>query len=344
MRPDFRIVEQYSPSDHRKQPSPSLAVAALATSVLLSSLGAGIANVGLPVLAHTFAAPFQSVQWVVVGYLLASTSLIVSVGRLADLVGRRRLLLSGLALFTIASAGCSLAPALWVLIAARAAQGLGAAVMISLTMALVGDTVPGSRAGRAMGVLASMSAVGTALGPSLGGLLLATAGWRALFFINVPVGMLALILVRQYVPRDRAVQPAERRAFDYAGTLLLASSLGAYALAMTVGRGRFGALNAGLLVGAALGGMVFARVQARSPSPLVQFALIRGGALGPQLLTSLVSSAVVMATLVVGPFYLARGLGLESTLVGAALSVGPLVTAAASLRAVIKGRTSICSR
>ena len=184
-----------------------------------------------------------------------------------------------------------------------------------------------------MGVLASMSAVGTALGPSLGGLLLATAGWRALFFINVPVGMLALILVRQYVPRDRAVQPAERRAFDYAGTLLLASSLGAYALAMTVGRGRFGALNAGFLVGAALGGIGFARVQARSASPLVQFALIRGGALGPQLLTSLVSSAVVMATLVVGPFYLARGLGLGSALVGAALSVGPLVTAGAGVPA-----------
>jgi len=101
-----------------------------------------IANVALPTLAQAFTASFQAVQWIVLAYLLAITTLIVSVGRLGDITGRRRLLLAGIILFTAASTLCGFAPALWLLIAARAAQGLGAAIMMALTMALVGETVP----------------------------------------------------------------------------------------------------------------------------------------------------------------------------------------------------------
>src|SRR3954465_11223798 len=123
-------------------PSAWWALASLSLSMLLSSLGTSIANVGLPTLAEAFNASFQKVQWIVLAYLLASTTLIVSVGRLGDITGRRRLLLVGIVLFTLASVLCAAAPALWLLIAARAAQGLGAAVMMVLTMAFVGETVP----------------------------------------------------------------------------------------------------------------------------------------------------------------------------------------------------------
>ena len=108
------------------------ALASLSLSMLLSSLGTSIANVGLPTLALAFAASFQEVQWVVLAYLLAITTLIVSVGRLGDTIGRRRLLLAGISLFTVASVLCAVAPTLWLLVAARAAQGLGAAIMLSL--------------------------------------------------------------------------------------------------------------------------------------------------------------------------------------------------------------------
>lgn len=124
--------------------------------MLLSSLGTSIANVGLPVLAQVFNATFQEVQWVVIAYLLAITTLIVSIGRLGDLVGRRRLLLAGIALFTAASLLCAVAPTLWLLVAARALQGVGAAVMMALTMALVGDTVPKAQTGSVMGLLGTM--------------------------------------------------------------------------------------------------------------------------------------------------------------------------------------------
>src|SRR5262245_23458484 len=173
-------------------PAARWGLVSLSLSMLLSSLGTSIANVALPALADAFNASFQDVQWVVLAYLLAVTTLVVSAGRLGDMIGRRRLLLAGFLLFTAASALCGAASTLGLLIAARAAQGVGAAIMMALTMALVGETVPKDKTGSAMGLLGTMSAIGTALGPSLGGILIAGPGWRAIFLVNVPLGLLAL--------------------------------------------------------------------------------------------------------------------------------------------------------
>src|SRR6478735_5447936 len=145
-------------------PSVRWALAGLSLSMLMPSLDTSIANAGLPTLAHAFTASFQAVQWIVLAYLLAITTLIVSVGRFGDLIGRRRLLLGGISLFTAASLWCGVAPTLWFLLAARAAQGLGAAIMIALTLASVGEAVPKEQTGRAMGLLGTMSALGTSLG------------------------------------------------------------------------------------------------------------------------------------------------------------------------------------
>src|SRR5882757_3954197 len=209
------------------------ALASLSLSMLLSSLGTSIANVGLPTLARAFDASFQQVQWIVLAYLLAITTLIVSVGRLGDITGRRRLLLAGIVLFTLASVLCGAAPTLWLLIAARAAQGLGAAIMMALTMAFVGETVPKEKTGSAMGLLGTMSAIGTAIGPSLGGVLIAGLSWRAIFLVSVPLGILAFLLAYRCLPVDRRGPKTERAGFDTVGTLLLAFTLAAYALAMT---------------------------------------------------------------------------------------------------------------
>ncbi|MCZ4095132.1 MULTISPECIES: MFS transporter [Streptomyces] len=310
-------------------PTPSVrwALAGLSLSMLLSSLGTSVANVALPTLAQAFTASFQQVQWIVLAYLLAITTVIVSVGRLGDLIGRRRLLLGGILLFTAASVLCGLAPTLWSLIAARAAQGLGAAIMMALTMAFVGETVPKARTGSAMGLLGTMSAVGTALGPSLGGALIAGPGWRAIFLVNAPLGILALLLAHRHLPVDRQRPRTDRAAFDRVGTLLLALTLAAYALAMTMGRGSFGSLNVALLVAAAIGVGLFVRAETTAASPLIRLAMFRDPALSASLAMSTLVSTVMMATLVVGPFYLARALGLHEALVGLVLSVGPLVAA-----------------
>ncbi len=132
-------------------PSVRWALASLSLSMLMLSLDTSIANVGLPTLAQAFSASFQEVQWIVLAYLLPITTLIVSVGRLGDIIGRRRLLLIGICLFTVASLLCGVAPKLWRLIVARAAQGFGAAIMMALTLAFVGETVPKAKTGSAMG-------------------------------------------------------------------------------------------------------------------------------------------------------------------------------------------------
>jgi EmrB/QacA subfamily drug resistance transporter len=313
------------------------ALASLSLSMLLSSLGTSIANVGLPALAQAFTASFQEVQWVVLAYLLAITTLIVGVGRLGDITGRRRLLLAGIFLFTAASVLCGLAPTLWLLIAARAAQGLGAAVMMALTLAFVGETVPKARTGSAMGLLGTMSAIGTALGPSLGGVLIAGLSWRAIFLVNVPLGLLAFLLAYRYLPVDRREPRTERGGFDTVGTLLLALTLAAYALAMTLGRGHFGSLNMALLLAAACGAGLFVLAEARAASPLIRVAMFRDPVLSASLAMSALVSTVMMATLVVGPFYLSRALGLDAARVGLVLSVGPLV---AALTGVPAGRTA----
>ncbi len=310
-------------------------MAGLSLSMLLSSLGISIANVALPTLAQAFGASFQQVQWIVLAYLLAITTLIVSVGRLGDLVGRRRLLLAGLGLFTLASALCGAAPTLGLLLAARALQGLGAAVMMALTVAFVGDTVPKAQTGSAMGLLGTMSAIGTALGPSLGGVLIAGPGWRAIFLVNVPLGVVAWLLAHRHLPVDRGGPKAGRAGFDLPGTLLLALTLAAYALAMTIGRGHVGMVNLALLSAAVVGAGLFWLVETRAASPLVRWAMFRDPGLSAGLATSALVSTVMMATLVVGPFYLSRALGLDAARVGLVLSVGPL---AAALTGVPAGR------
>ena len=259
----------------KQSPKTRWALLSLSLSMLLSSLGTSIANVGLPTLAQAFDATFQQVQWVVIVYLLAITTLIVSAGRLGDILGRRRLLLGGIALFTVASVFCGLAPSLGGLIAARALQGLGAAIMLALSMALVGETVPKARTGSAMGLLGTMSAIGTALGPSLGGLLISGFGWRAIFLISVPLGLATGLLARRYLPADLPKPNQLPTGFDWLGTLLLALTLAAYALAMTLGRGPFGVLNYGLLLAAAVGVGLFLLHQSTTAAPLLRLSLFR---------------------------------------------------------------------
>ena len=311
------------------------ALASLSLSMLMPSLDTSIANAGLPTLAQAFRASFHEIQWIVLAYLLAITTLIVSVGRLGDIMGRRRLLLAGISLFTIASLLCGIAPTLWVLIAARAVQGVGAAIMMALTVAFVADTVPKARTGSAMGLLGTMSAIGTTLGPSLGGVLIAGFGWRTIFLVNVPLGILNFLLASRYLPVDRRGLKTDPGGFDHAGTLLLAVTLAAYALAMTIGRGHFGTLNMALLLAAVCGAGLFLLAEARAVSPLIRLAMFRNPVLSASLGMSTLVTTVMMTTLVVGPFYLSRALGLEAALVGLVLSIGPL---AAALTGVPAGR------
>lgn len=300
--------------------------ASLSLPMLLSSLSTSIANVALPTLAHKFGASFQGVQWVVLAYLLAVTTLIVSVGRLGDLIGRKRLLLFGLFLFTLASALCGLATSLSLLIVFRSLQGFAAAIMMALSLSFVSETVQKEKFGRTMGLLGTTSAIGTALGPSLGGFLIAGLSWRAIFFINLPIGLLTFLLVKRYLPADRQEATAQWSSFDFKGTFLLSLTLAAYALSMTIGRGYYGKLNVLLFLGAVLGLVLFRWAERKAGAPLIQLTVFHNLVLRAGLVMNILVSTVMMATLVIGPFYLARGLGLNQTVVGLMMSVGPVIS------------------
>jgi len=212
-------------------------------AMLLPSLGTSIANVALPTMAASFGATMAEVQWVVISYLLSVTSLIVGAGRVGDVVGRRRVLLLGIALFTAASGACAVAPNLEILIAARAIQGLGAAAMMALTVAMVGDLVPKERTGSAMGLLGTISAAGTALGPSLGGALVAGVGWPSIFVTLAALGMIGLLAGRILFPPDARAN-RQTAALDLTGMALLALSLCAGSASLTLG----GRLPGGVIV------------------------------------------------------------------------------------------------
>lgn len=317
------------PITQHAAPSPHIGgiLASLSLSMLVSSLGASIANIGLPTLAQAFNTSFQAVQWVMIVYLLAVTTSIIAVGRLGDRIGRRRLLLLGIGLFSITSALCAIAPDIWLLLAARIAQGLGAAVMMAMTMALVGETLGKENTGRAMGLLGSMSAIGTALGPSLGGALIFGFGWRAMFLVNFPLGLLAFILVYRYLPGNSPQRQKDYGRFDLPGTLLLGLTLASYALSMTLRQGDFGTINLLLLLCAGLGTVLFIRLENNTASPLIQLTLFRQPGLSSGLMMSALVMTVMMTSLVVGPFYLTGGLGLAVGHAGLAMSAGPLVAA-----------------
>lgn len=301
------------------------ATAGLALPMLMASLDTSIANVALPAFSKSFDATFAQVQWVVVIYLLSLTSAIVGMGRLGDALGRRRLLLAGLTLFCTTSVLASFAPSLALLIAARAVQGLSAATVIAMTMALVADVMPPAQIGRTMGVLGTMSALGTSLGPSLGGWLIEAFGWQAIFLVNVPLGLLAVRLVRRLgvvgAPSTAAV-----RQFDVAGGALLVAILGSYALAMISGRIWLLAATAAALI-------LFVRWERRAAAPLIPLSLLGDPLLGAGLMTNTLVATVVMTTLVIGPFYLGGALGLASSSVGLVMAVGPLAAALAGFPA-----------
>lgn len=308
-----------------RQPSTRWALAGLSLTVLMPSLATSTVNVALPSLARTFASSFQATQWIVLVYLLTVTALVVVAGRLGDIVGRRRLLLAGTAVFAGGSLLCGVAPRLELLIVARVVQGSGAAVMMALTVAFVGAVAPTERFGRAMGLLGTMSAVGTTLGPAIGGLLIAWAGSTAIFLINLPLAAAALAIISRTLPQDLPREASPR--LDLAGMALLAVSLTGYALSLTLGRGELGFANVAILVVAIVTSTGFVAIEVRAPSPLIQFDLFCNRALISGLSTNLIVSTVMMSTLIVGPFYMARVVGLDPASAGLAMAIGPLVAA-----------------
>ena len=285
--------------EHRM--APWFAVATVCFGAFMGQLDASIVTLAFPALQRQFGAGLAGVQWVSLSYLLALVALLVPVGRWSDRAGRKLVYLYGFVVFTAASAGCGLAWSLGALIVLRVIQAAGAAMLQANSVALVATSAPQEKRRAALGIQAAAQALGLALGPVAGGLLLASSGWRWIFFVNVPVGAVALAAGWFLLPRTR--QLASRAGADPVGLVLLAAAVAAGLLAVSAAAGLGmppGAVAAcGTL--AVLAGTGLVRWERRAASPLVDLPLLTGGGLAAGLSGALCAYMVLFGPLVLFP-------------------------------------------
>ncbi|MFD3808407.1 MFS transporter [Streptomyces sp. NPDC058619] len=300
-------------------------IAAAAISMLLVQMDWFALNLMLPVIARDFATPTTDLQWLVSGYMLALGALMITGGRAADLLGRRRVLVAGLIGFGAVSVVCAAAQNTAWLTAGRVVQGCTAALIFPVSVAVVTAYFRDARQGRAVATVLAFSAVGTALGPFIGGAFAEHVSWRAVFLLNVPFCVVAAVLMLRYVPETRDEEAA--RGLDVPGVVALAGGLSAVMIAVDQG-GHWGwtspATLACLIGGAALLA-AFVRLERRTAEPLLDLALLRNRPFVVITLAGSLSNIVYCLVAVLSALYLqqARGLTpLDSGLVFLSLSVG----------------------
>jgi EmrB/QacA subfamily drug resistance transporter len=216
-------------SKTRTDPHWTLVACVLASS--LSFVEGSVLSVALPAIRESYGAAAQQVQWVVNAYLLPLSALLLLGGALGDHFGRKRLLIIGTSIFAVTSLVCALAPSLPILLAARAAQGIGAALLLPNSLALLNAAFQGEKRGRAVGIWAAAGAAAAAIAPLIGGWLVGTVGWPAIFYINLPLALGAILIAWRFVAESR--EPGAGRT-DYAGALLATGGLGGLTYALTL--------------------------------------------------------------------------------------------------------------
>jgi EmrB/QacA subfamily drug resistance transporter len=314
----------------------------LATCILASSLAfvdGSVTNVALPAIGKSLSASSAQLQWVINAYLLPLSALLLLGGAAGDRYGRARLLVGGTVLFAIASAACTLAPNLTVLLIARGMQGIGAAILMPNSLAILGATFTGAARGRATGIWASMGAVMAAIGPVLGGWLIDTVGWRTIFLINLPLAAGAIALALVFVKDSR---DTDRAALDWTGGALATAALGALTWGLTIGSGPQGWTNAAIAAIAA--GMVlmllFLWVQKIKREHAMMPVVLFGSAsfIGLTVLTLFLYGALG-ALMVLLPYFLIKIASFTGTQAGSALlPVAIILTLASPLMGQLAGR------
>src|SRR5450631_4592071 len=254
--------------------APWAAVGAVCLGAFMGQLDASIVTLTYPRLQSQFHVGLGAVAWVSLAYLLVLAVLLVAVGRWADSRGRKLLYLYGFGLFSLASAACALAPTLGWLVAGRGFQAVGAALLQANSVALVVLSAPRSRVRTALGFQGAAQALGLALGPTLGGVLVDAYGWRSVFWVNVPIGVVAIVAGYRLLPRSRDLSPGRGR--DVAGFVLLAGAIVSSLLVLSglSGMPLPSTVVMGLCVVAVVSAAAFWRAEGRAVAPLVDTSLL----------------------------------------------------------------------
>jgi EmrB/QacA subfamily drug resistance transporter len=307
----------------------------VAIGVFMGTLDSSIVNISLPVIARNFGVPLSgAVEWVIIGYLVMNAAALLTAGRLSDMAGRRVVWLAGLVLFTGSSALCGAALSLWFLVAARLLQGLGGALLFSTSPALLITAFPARERGRALGYNAVTVALGTSAGPTLGGIITGYASWRWIFYLNVPVGILGIVLSALLLKEKATHRPSR---FDPLGAALLGVGLASLVAALSFGAELGFAspliLGTGLLGLSCLGFVAY--VEKRAPNPIIRLSLFRNRVFLSANLSLVLSFLALFAVSFLMPFYLEQLRAYPTQIAGLLLTPLPFMIA---LVAPISGR------
>ncbi|MFJ9691780.1 MFS transporter [Kitasatospora sp. NPDC101183] len=329
-----------------------LAVGTVCLGAFLGQLTASVTALVFPALGRHFDAGFAAVEWVALSYLLVLVALLAPVGWLSDIVGRKTVYLGGFAVFALASLGAGLSGSLGLLVAFRAVQAVGGAMMQANSVAIVARSVPEHAMRRALGIQAAAQGLGLALGPSLGGLLVAHASWRWVFWINVPIGVLGILAGWFLLPRTRcrdgaavvplprarrrdgvtvAQLPREEGRFDLPGLLLLTGATTALLLALSTASGLPlpGWAVAVLLLASAALTLALVRQERRAARPILAPGLVNTPGVRSGLLVALIGYLLLFCPLVLGPVLL-TGAGVPVARAGLVITALPAAFAVAA--------------
>ncbi len=277
----------------------------VAIGIFMATLDGSIVNIALPAIMADFTVPLATIQWVVMIYLLTVTSLLLSFGRLSDIRGRRIIYSTGLCLFSTGSLFCGFAPSAYWLIGARFFQGLGAAMTMACTPALLVDTFPETERGKAIGMMGSVVASGLTAGPALGGVLIHYFSWRAIFYINIPIGLLTAAGVFFLLKGSKA-DITRPETFDWPGAAILALLLGSLLMAITHAYdwGYFSVPTISLTAVAILAAVCLIYVETRAKHPILSRALFAIRLFSMPIAAAVILFICLFTIVFLMPFYL----------------------------------------
>jgi EmrB/QacA subfamily drug resistance transporter len=304
---------------------------AVGIGTFMAALDSSVVNTILPVIRGFFKSEVASVEWAVTIYLLVVSSLLLTFGRLGDLRGHKGMYVSGFVIFVASSALCGLAPVVWVLVLARAVQAVGAAMLFANSPAILTKSFPPQQRGQVLGMQATMTYLGLTVGPSLGGWLTQTFGWRAVFYINVPVGLLAFVLSLKFIESEKPESGRIER-FDWVGAGLFSGGLVSLLLGLNQGHewGWFSPPTLGSLI-AAVGLLgVFLWYEGRTLSPMLDLSLFRRRIFAACTGSAVLNYICLYFVIFLMPFYLLQGRGLNPAQAGILLTAQPVVMAIAA--------------
>ena len=294
--------------------------------VFLATIDGGIVNIGLNTLVTEFDKPLVVIEWVVLAYMLTISSLMLSIGRLGDMIGKKTLYVAGLVIFTTGSVLCGLSGTVYWLIAFRVLQAVGASILMALGTAMVTEAFPDRERGKALGILGTLVSIGIIAGPTIGGLILESLPWHWLFFVNLPVGIIGIIMVLHYVPDTR---PGHKQGFDFPGAILLFVGLSSLLFALTGIQS--GEIETPLIVGLAgifvITLVVFIRIEKRSAEPMIDLSMFSSRMFSVNLVTGFLAFVVTAGTMILLPLYLQNVLQFGPQQTGLMMAITPLTVA-----------------